>query len=109
MRPSDAHDLMPGLIAKDIPPLYATDGKDPLVLVKWFDPCGRWTYYVVEYDPEERLVFGFCRSPLGGDLDELGYASLDEIRATRNRMGLPMERDLHWKPVPLSKVREGEG
>lgn len=91
-----------------LPPLRSTDGKDPLVLVKLFDPCGRWTLYVTEYDPRERVLFGFCRSPLDPMYDELGYASLDEIERTRNRFNLRMERDLHWTPCPLSRVRRGE-
>jgi hypothetical protein len=41
-------------------------------------------------------------------MDELGYSSLDEIAALRNRLGLGIERDLWWEPTLLSKVREGE-
>lgn len=100
--------LLPPSVARLLPPLRSTEGRDPLVLVKFFDPCGRWTYYVIEFDPADRLLYGYCRSPLGPDCDELGYASLDEIEATTNRLGLHMERDFYWTPAPLSKVQGGE-
>ena len=100
--------LLPPSVARLLPPLRSTEGRDPIVLVKFFDPCGRWTLYVTEYDPIDRLLFGWCRSPLGPDCDEYGYSSLDEIEATTNRLGLGMERDLHWTPAPLSKVTNGE-
>lgn len=100
--------LLPPSVAATLPPLRSTEGRDPLVLVKFFDPCGRWTLYVTEFDPVDRLLFGYCRSPLGPDCDEYGYSSLDEIEETKNRLGLGMERDLHWTPCPLSKVRGEE-
>lgn len=106
VRPSSR--LLPPSVARTLPSLRSTEGRDPLVLVKLFDPCGRWTLYVTEYDPEDRLLYGFCRSPLGPDCDEYGYSSLDEIEETMNRLGLQMERDLYWMPVPLSKVQSGE-
>ncbi|MCL6481523.1 MAG: DUF2958 domain-containing protein [Firmicutes bacterium] len=39
---------------------------------------------------------------------ELGYFSLDELESIRGPLGLKVERDLYWKPVPLSKVKSGE-
>jgi hypothetical protein len=80
------------------------------VSVPWklFDPYGRWTLYVTEYDPDEGRLFGFCRSALGPDCDELGYADLNEIMATRNRFGLGMERDKWWNgKATLKDVMEG--
>ncbi|MBN1875001.1 MAG: DUF2958 domain-containing protein, partial [Anaerolineae bacterium] len=54
-----AHDLMPEKIAQHIPPLYATEHQDdPLALLKWFTPDSSWTWYITEYDPQERLCFG---------------------------------------------------
>lgn len=95
-------------VAKVIPGLRKTDGNpDALAYIKLFDPCGRWTAYLTEYDPATREAFGFVVSPLGPDCDELGYVSLSEIEATTNRLGLHMERDIHWKPTPLSQVQSG--
>jgi hypothetical protein len=38
---------------------------------------------------------------------ELGYFSLKELEDTRGPLGLLIERDMHFKPQPLSVVREG--
>jgi hypothetical protein len=97
----DSHVLLPEFIAKTIPPLYATeDVSDPTVTVKWFTPDSSWTWYVIEYEPDEQLCFG-----LVDGLDcELGYFSLAEIEQIRGPMGLPVERDLFWSPTPLSEL-----
>ncbi len=57
-----------------------------------------------QYDPAERLCFGL----VCGQVDELGYFSLDELRTVRGPLGLRIERDLWWQPAPLSRVRSGE-
>lgn len=99
----EAHQLMPDAIAKTAPPLYATEKQtDPVACVKWFTPDASWTWYVLEYDPKERLCFGFVE----GLERELGYFSLDEIQQLRGPLGLRVERDLHFSPAPLSEVRQ---
>ncbi|MEW6555059.1 MAG: DUF2958 domain-containing protein [Actinomycetota bacterium] len=92
-------------IERRIPALggQAAEG-DPIVHLKLFDPCGRWTYYATEYDPEQRMLYGYCISAFGGDYDEWGYASLYEIEAVRNRFGLGIERDLWFKPCHISEL-----
>jgi hypothetical protein len=37
---------------------------------------------------------------------ELGYFSLSELEQTTGPLSLHIERDLHFKPTPLSKIRE---
>ena len=103
MKPNqEAHDLMPDEIAARIPPLYSTEHQtDPIVVLKYFIPCSSWTWYVMEYNPEERLLFGL----VDGHVAEFGYFSLDEIEQVRGPFGLPVERDLHWSPTPLSEIQ----
>ncbi len=101
----DAHELMPGWLAATVPALYSQEGVEtPLVRVKFFTPDAQWTWFVLEYDPAQRLCFGL----VCGQVDELGYFSLDELRAVRGPLGLRIERDLWWQPAPLSHVRSGE-
>jgi len=47
-------------------PLYSQEnGKDPLVITKLFDPCGSASWYLTEYDPVEKIAFGYpTSSPL---------------------------------------------
>lgn len=79
-----------------------------IALVKLFDPCGRFTLFVTQFDGED-TVFGFVRSPLGDDCDEWGYSSLAELTSVRNRFGLPLERDLHFTPTTVAALRaQGE-
>ena len=53
-------ELLPAEIASTLPALYATEHEtNPLCCVKFFTPDSSWTWYVIEYDPEERLLFGY--------------------------------------------------
>lgn len=95
-------ELLPSDVAKTLPPLCSQDGSpDPMVWVKFFHPLSSWTWYATEYDPQERVFFGWVY----GDFPELGYFSLDEMEAVRVR-GLGMERDVHFTPTPLSQVKK---
>lgn len=72
--------------------------------VKLFTPDSQWTWYITECgeegDPDS--CFGF----VVGFEPELGYFSLAELREARGSLGLPIERDLHYKPEPLAIVVE---
>ena len=95
-------ELLPDEIARTLPALYAAEKEaDPLVRVKLFTPDSSWTWYVVEYDPEERLLFAF----VVGHEAELGYVSLEELQSIRGPLGLPIERDLSFTPTPLSRIK----
>jgi hypothetical protein len=39
-----------------------------------------------------------------GQEKELGYVSLSELEDVRGPMGLPIERDLHWRPKTLEEI-----
>jgi len=78
------------------------DERDNLFpVVKLFTPDAGATWLLVECDPDEPdRLFGLCDLGLG--CPELGYVSLDEIKQVRGRLGLPVERDLHFtadKPI----------
>ena len=102
-------ELVPKEIEATLPPLYSQENvSDPVAVVKLFDPCGRCTFYILEgsRQPDGDLrLFGFCRSALGPDCDELGYASLRELESVRRPLGLGFECDLYFKPTPLSEIR----
>lgn len=75
--------------------------KNPMVLLKLFHPASNWTWYLLEYDPDEEIAFGL----VDGHEIELGYFSINELKNVRVR-GLAIERDLYWKPIPLSELQE---
>jgi len=76
-----------------------TDTADPMVRVKLF--AGSWTWYLTEWDGIS-VAFGL----VVGHETELGYVDLDELAEIRQRpFGLPIERDIHFRPTPLSQIR----
>ena len=97
--------LMTPELEKQFPPLYGTEKKDPeevKVIAKFFDPCSSWTWYATEFDPKERVFFGFVR----GFEAELGYFSLDELQSVKGLLGLGIERDLYFGEHTLAEVME---
>jgi hypothetical protein len=91
----------------NIPGLYATEPEeesqeqhDPLCRVKLFTPDSNWSWYIIEHDPDTGRCFGY----VVGFEAELGYFNLKEIEAVRGPLGLQPERDLYWKPTPLSEL-----
>lgn len=66
-------------------------------VVKLFTPDAGATWLLTEIDPEAPdLAFGLCDLGLG--FPELGAVSLSELAVLRGRLGLPVERDLHFAP-----------
>ena len=88
-------------IRKMLPPLYGQEslGGKAIAYVKWFTPDSSFTYYVTEFDGRD-LCFGL----VDGHEKELGYCSLSELQKVKGPMGLPIERDLHWRPTPLNEI-----
>ena len=78
------------------------EGFDPPPVVKLFTPDAGATWLLTEIDPDDDdQAFGLCDLGLG--FPELGYVSLAELATVRGRLGLPVERDLHFKAdKPLS-------
>ena len=75
-------------------------------VVKLFTPDGGATWLLSETDPEDAdIAFGLC--DLGMGFPELGSVRLSVLMAHRGRLGLPIERDLHFKAnAPLSTYAE---
>ena len=76
---------------------------DPIIIAKFFSPVGRATWYATEYNPKEKVFFGYA-SLFGDWNDEWGYFSLEELEQVRLPLGLHIERDLYWDEAPMSQV-----
>jgi len=72
----------------------AREDRDPVPVVKFFNPCGAATWLATELDVDGDTLFGLV--DLGFGCPELGYFSLAEIAAVRLRFGLRVERDQHF-------------
>ncbi len=88
-------------LRKKLPKLYAQEklGADAVAYVKYFTPDSNWTFYSTEFDGED-MFFGLVE----GFEKELGYFSLSGLGSARGPMGLPIERDLYWKPKKLNEI-----
>lgn len=82
------------------------DGTDHVTVVKFFDPAGAATGLITEIRAADQdTMFGLC--DLGVGYPELGYVSLGELKSIRNRLGIPLERDLFFTArFPLSVYAE---
>ena len=76
---------------------------DPIVIAKFFNPAGAGTWYATEYNPEEKIFFGYV-SIFGDWNDEWGSFSLQELQDFRGKCGLGIERDLYCGEFPISTV-----
>lgn len=102
----------------EAPPLYATEeveAGDKIVVAHYTLHSSEW--FVVEYDPDSQIAFGYC--VLNGDAlnSEWGYVSLAElseltlelrqvINGNTYSVLLEVERNRMWTPTPASEVRE---
>ena len=95
-------------ILNKIPTLEATAEtsiEDGVVICKFFNPAGAGTWYLTAYNPDQKLAFGFVT--LGDpDMAELGYISITELESIKLPMGLSIERDMHFDPMPLKEVMD---
>lgn len=109
------HKLLDKASRSRLPELYSQEelGLDAKAQVKFFTPDSNWTWYASEgslvdkdgyYDTEdEKVDFLFFGLVIGHEI-ELGYFSLSELERFRGVSGLPIERDLFFKPTSLKEL-----
>jgi hypothetical protein len=102
--------LLPKEIREQLPPLYSQDGKGGKAIahVKFFTPSSSWTWFATEGQPVlddsgSEIDFQFFGLVDGHD-KELGYFMLSELEEVKGPMGIPVERDLWWKPKTLEEI-----
>ena len=72
------------------------------IIVKIYDPCGPWTWYILNQNPEypDDLM-----AIVRGETVELRKISLAELEAYRNiSLGLPLDNDPYFMPTPAREV-----
>lgn len=93
------------LLTKDLESRFAQVGSqeqeaDPVVIAKFFNPAGSGTWYATEYNPDERMFFGYVSL----FEDEWGSFSLDELEQVKGPLGIGIERDLYFEECPISQI-----
>lgn len=74
---------------------------DPIIVAKFFDPCGSATWYATEYDKENKIAFGYVT---GLAFDEWGTFSITELESIKRPFGLGIERDLYFKEQRFKEI-----
>ena len=97
---------MAQLLTKSLQARFKKVGKqetsDPIIIAKFFNPCGAETWYLTEYNEEENMCYGYVT---GFEVGEWGYFSLVELESLRcSPLRLPIERDLYFDEVHFSKL-----
>lgn len=106
---------------QSLPRIYSQENvPDPVVQMHFF--IAGWDWYVTEFDGDDEF-FGF----VVGLEPELGYFSLSELETLKLQqqiiacddpsdggfrkltIEMNVERDEHWRPLPLSEVKKRHG
>ncbi len=101
-------------IPKNTPRLYATEkvkAEDKKVHARLFALGSAATWLITEYDPEERVAFGYAdlygQGREGGA--EWGCVSIDELESLRFGIIPRVELDLHFTPKKFSECVHEDG
>jgi len=72
-----------------------------LVVAKFFDPTGSWTWYLMNQDPADPdYLWGIVK----GLEIEMGSFSLAELSSVKGAFGLGIERDKWFTPIPAQEI-----
>jgi len=75
---------------------------EQMVVTKFFDPTGSWSWYVMNMDMDNDYCWGIVK---GFDI-EMGSFSLKELEAFKGKLGIGIERDIHFKPIKALELWE---
>jgi hypothetical protein len=120
----DKHPLLDDEVREKLPSLYSQEalGLMALATIKFFTPDAGATWYATEASarltddtyvplkditPDDPRLDDVIFFGLADILEaELGYFSLNELESVRGRLGLPVERDLHFQPKTLKELKD---
>ena len=78
------------------------DDMNQKVVAKFFDPMGKWTWYLMNKDPES----DYCWGIVDGLAVEMGSFGLDELQNYTGHFGIGIERDTSFEPVKAKVIWE---
>ena len=80
--------------------------KDPIVVVKFFNPADRGTWFATEYDCKSKVFFGYVSLFNEPGMNEFGEFSLQELEELKLPFGLTIERDTYASEKTLSEWKD---
>ncbi|GAB5417041.1 MAG: hypothetical protein Crog4KO_19070 [Crocinitomicaceae bacterium] len=78
-----------------------SENPNPMVVAKFFDPCGSATWYATEYDPETSICYGYVT---GLFEDEWGSFSITELESIERPFGMRIEKDIHFTAMSFNDL-----
>ena len=99
------------LLTKELEKRFAKIGsqeeiEDPIVIVKFFNPTGRGTWFATEYNPERKVFFGYVSIFNTPEENEWGDFSLNELESYVGEFDFGIERDLYFKEQTISEAKK---
>lgn len=79
------------------------ENENPLIVAKFFNPCGAGTWYASEYNPETNICYGYVT---GLGYDEWGTFSIDELQGLKLPFGMSIERDIHFDEIGFKQLMQ---
>ena len=100
--------LLTQTLKKEIPALYETEStalEEKEAIVKFFNPMGTGTWYVIEGEEQDVdfLFFGLVELYE----QEFGYFSLKELESINLPFGLKIERDINFENTKMQDILKG--
>jgi hypothetical protein len=97
--------LLTQTLKKEIPALYETEStvlEEKEAIVKFFNPMGTGTWYVIEGEEQDGdfLFFGLVELYE----QEFGYFSLKELESISLPFGLKIERDINFEKTKMQDI-----
>ena len=76
---------------------------EQMVVAKFFNPVGSWTWYLMNLDPEDS---DYAWGIVNGHAVEMGAFGIKELEELQLPLGMKIERDLYFEPMKASEVWE---
>jgi len=76
---------------------------EQIVFAKLFDPSSSWSWYLINQDPDD---FYYLWGIVKGVEIEMGSINLAALEEYRGRLGIGIERDIYFTPLPAREVWE---
>ena len=73
---------------------------DQMVVAKYFDAMGGWKWFLMNMDKDEDYCWGIVK----GHEVEMGSFSIKELQSVKLPLGMGIERDRYFEPMPASEL-----
>lgn len=78
-----------------------SQSKDPIIVAKFFNPCGSQAWYATEYDKQKNICFGYVT---GVSYDQWGTFSIEELESVALPYWLKIQRDIYFKEAHFKEL-----